>query len=115
MIGITLLLLPTLSLGEILLPFENSLPCLINPVAQVNAGDKLDFQYVSILKTLGAMLIGLYRLFNSRNASYEATLNFADPTFLPLTIMVTPHNCSGDQTASFKIPQSAPNGTAALQ
>ncbi|XTI94311.1 hypothetical protein V2W45_1251195, partial [Cenococcum geophilum] len=70
------LLLPALSLGQILLPFKNSLLCLINPIA--------------------AILIGLYRLFNSRNTLYKATLNFTDFTFLPLSIIVTPYNYSGD-------------------
>ncbi|XTI85059.1 hypothetical protein V2W45_1232166, partial [Cenococcum geophilum] len=70
-----LLFLPTLSLG-ILFPFKNSLLCLINPIA--------------------AILIGLYRLFNSRNALCEVTLNFTDPTFLPLSIIIRPYNCFGD-------------------
>lgn len=61
------------------------------------------------------MLTFSNRLFNSRNATCEATLNFANPEFLPITITAKPRNCAGDQMAQFDIPCNAPNGTVAVQ
>ncbi|KAF2257701.1 hypothetical protein CC78DRAFT_599264 [Lojkania enalia] len=90
--------LPLLSYGQPWLPFDQSLPCLIKPSTTVAAGETLEFQ-----------------LFNARNSTCDATLNFADSAYLPMVVTVKPRNCAGDQTASFSIPCNAPNGTAALQ
>ena len=59
-------------------------------------GDKLNFQYILILKTLKTMLIGLYKLFNLQNALYKAILYFTDFTFLFFSIIVRPYNCFGN-------------------
>ncbi|KAF2194737.1 hypothetical protein K469DRAFT_706221 [Zopfia rhizophila CBS 207.26] len=92
-----LLAFPSLSFCESW-AFDQSLPCLVNPVASVRAGETLNFQ-----------------LFNSRNSTCEVTLDFADPAFLPLSLTVHPRDCAGDQTASFILPLSVPNGTVTLQ
>ncbi|KAF2727569.1 hypothetical protein EJ04DRAFT_529325 [Polyplosphaeria fusca] len=80
------------------LPVDVTLPCLINPIPRVGAGSQLDFQ-----------------VFNSQNSTCEATLNFNNTEFLPVSVSVSPRNCAGDQIARLKVPQNVPSGTAFVQ
>ncbi|KAF2103248.1 hypothetical protein NA57DRAFT_52776 [Rhizodiscina lignyota] len=75
---------------------EPSLPCLLSPRFTVQAGDELAFQLM-------------------QNTPCEATVAFADPSFLPITWTTIPQQCFGDQIVRFQIPENAPNGMAALQ
>jgi hypothetical protein len=42
-------------------------------------------------------------------------MTFDNSTFLPVAATVRPKNCAGDQSARVLIPESAPNGTAAVE
>ncbi|KAF1351756.1 hypothetical protein EJ07DRAFT_159277 [Lizonia empirigonia] len=55
------------------------------------------------------------RLSNFRNLTCQATLSFQNDTFLPLSALASPMNCPGDQIAKLQIPESVPNGPAALE
>src|SRR4051794_19996928 len=55
------------------------------------------------------------RLSNFCNSSCQATLSFQNDTFLPLSALANPLNCPDDQIARLRIPESAPNGPAALE
>lgn len=56
-----------------------------------------------------------HRLLNFRNTTCQATLSFNNATFLPLSAFAVPKNCAGDQIVRFRIPESVPNGAAALE
>ncbi|KAF3005588.1 hypothetical protein E8E13_000031, partial [Curvularia kusanoi] len=90
--------LPILVQSQTWLTLDQALPCLISPTLGVHAGQTLDFH-----------------LFNSRNSTCEATLSFANSSFLPISWTVAPRNCAGDQIASFNVPQHSPNGPAAVE
>jgi hypothetical protein len=53
-------------------------------------------------------------LFNGRNSTCEATLNFENPMLLPISWIVVPKSCAGDQKVTFDVPDAAPNGTVLL-
>lgn len=48
-------------------------------------------------------------------ASCEMVLTLSDPNFLPLSLTTRPLNCSGNQKATFTVPESAGNGIASIQ
>ncbi|RYO39262.1 hypothetical protein AA0111_g2068 [Alternaria arborescens] len=57
---------------------------------------------------------------NARPLILGSSTTFSPPgsrneTFLPLSASANPVNCSGDQIAKLRIPESAPNGAAALE
>jgi len=81
-----------------IIPFDQTLPILVAPVAQVQAGQELHYQ-----------------LSNFRKATCVATLSFHNSTFLPLSALAVPEDCAGDPIARIAIPQNVPNGTAAIQ
>jgi hypothetical protein len=96
-----------------IIPFDQTLPILTSPVIQARAGQELNYQYESKVLVL-SQLIGC-RVANFRNESCQATLSFQNSSFLPVSAVVIPKNCAGDQTARFRIPLSVPNGTAAVE
>ena len=55
------------------------------------------------------------RLSNFWNSTCQATLSFQNDTFLPLSALASPMSCPGDQMAKLRIPESVPNGPAALE
>ncbi|KAF1840103.1 uncharacterized protein K460DRAFT_421111 [Cucurbitaria berberidis CBS 394.84] len=81
-----------------IIPFDQPLPILTSPVVQVQAGKELHYQ-----------------LTNFRNSTCQATLSFQNDTFLPVSAFASPRNCAGDQVAKLRIPESVPNGAAALE
>ncbi|WQF89392.1 hypothetical protein CDEST_14406 [Colletotrichum destructivum] len=51
---------------------------------------------------------------NPWNNRCEATLQFLDPTYLPITWTFDPANCKGQQLGQFVVPKSAPSGDAVV-
>jgi hypothetical protein len=101
------------SLAQII-PFNQMLPVLTNPVVQSRAEEELHYQLV-VFFPYGIIGVTLRRLVNVRNSTCQATLTFENATFLPISAIANPRNCAGDQLARFRIPRSVPNGAAAME
>jgi hypothetical protein len=97
-----------------IIPFDQTLPILTNPVVHVRAEEELHYQY-EFLVCMTAPGLPLCRIVNARNVTCQATLTFENATFLPISGIASPNNCAGDQVARFQIPGSVPNGAAAME
>jgi len=95
--------------------FKQPLPCLVQPIASVEAGQVLRFKYVSADPMAEMCLLTKVSLLGSNANNCGLTVSFSDPHFLPITLLAVPQNCSGIQVASFTLPKALGDVYAALQ
>jgi hypothetical protein len=105
---------PVAAILSQIIPFDQTLPVLWNPVAQVEASQEITYQYVC-MPLVTTLFINDIRFADSRNVSCEATINFQNSSFLPYTMHARPRQCAGNQNVHFQLPHSVPNGLIAVE